>query len=228
MIGPARAVSLDVDGTLYRVRRLRVAWRLRHERGLLVAMMAAREKIRHEDPLEDGAALLRRQAELVAPSFALTIEAAEARLQAIALALPDALTRGVRPFAGVRSALEAAHARGLKLAVLSDYDPAEKLRYLGLHDLPWAASIGAEALGTLKPHRKGFDAVASALGLAPSAIVHIGDREDLDVQGALAAGMRAWRFDPRGDSDSQAEKTFRQWGVGSLSPLFDGPPMSTG
>ncbi|MCK6552407.1 hypothetical protein L6R52_41650, partial [Myxococcota bacterium] len=79
-LGPARAISLDMDGTLYRVRRLRVLWRLRFERGLLLALLAAREKMRHEPPLADAEALAQREAELVAPSFELGIDEARARI----------------------------------------------------------------------------------------------------------------------------------------------------
>ena len=68
---PVRALSLDLDGTLYAVPRARVAWRLRRERGLLVALMAARERMRHEPPLADREAVLAREVELVAPSFGL-------------------------------------------------------------------------------------------------------------------------------------------------------------
>lgn len=223
---PARAVSLDVDGTLYRVRKLRVAWRLRWERGLLVAMMAAREKVRHEPPLADGEALLRRQAELVAPSFDLPVEEAVDRLRALRAGLADALTRGVRPYGGVRSALEAAHARGLALAVLSDFDPLPKLRHLGLADLPWAACLGAEDSGALKPHARVYERLVDALGLPPASIVHVGDREDLDVAGALGVGMRAWRFDPkRGGGPSAAEHGFSRWGVATFEPLW-APPVA--
>ena len=122
---PARGLSVDVDGTLYRVRRLRVLWRLRWERGLLLAAMAAREKLRSGPPAEDRAGLLRQQAELVAPSFGWSIDQTTDRLDALGALLPEALTRGIPPFAGVRSALEGAVAKGLKIAVFSDWDPDE-------------------------------------------------------------------------------------------------------
>lgn len=221
MSGAAAAICVDVDDTLYRVRRLRVAWRLRSERGLLVALVAAREKLRHEPPCADREALLIREAELVAPSFGLTQAEAIDRIRKLRAAMPQALTRKIGPLAGVKSALEAASVRGLKLAVLSDYDPDEKLRYLGLDDLPWAVTIGAETHGALKPHRRSFDAVAQALGLAPERIVHVGDREDLDVEGALAAGFRAWRFLVRGSTRTRAEHTFDRWGISVFAPLFD-------
>jgi putative hydrolase of the HAD superfamily len=216
---PARGISVDVDGTLYRVRRLRVLWRLRWERGLLLAAMAAREKLRSGSPAEDRTGLLRQQAELVAPSFGWSIEHAMDRLDALGALLPEALTRGILPFGGVRSALEGAVAKGLKIAVFSDWDPEEKLRWLGLDDLPWQAQVSAERSGALKPHRRAFDQVAEALALPPGDIVHVGDREDIDVRGALDAGMRAWRFSPRGGLPTAAEHEFGRWSVGVFGPL---------
>jgi putative hydrolase of the HAD superfamily len=217
---PARAISFDMDGTLYRVRRLRVAWRLRWERGLLVALLAAREKMRHEAPLDDRDALAAREAELVAPSFNLSREDALRRIRDLREAMPDALTLGASPYRGVVSALEAAHVRGLKLAVLSDYEPGKKLAHLGLDHLPWAALIAAENSGALKPHPRAFVEVARALSIDPADIVHVGDREDLDVEGAIGAGMRAWRFSRSGKKvTSRAEHVFTEWGVSLFQTL---------
>ena len=217
---PALGISVDVDGTLYRVRRLQVAWRLRHQRGLLVALVAAREKLRHEAPFDDQIELEAREAELVAPAFGMTVRQASEALARLRAALPEALTDQMRPFRGVRSALEAAHARGLKLAVLSDYDPVEKLQRLGLDDLPWAATLGAEQVGVLKPHPRAFHELAEAMGVARQRIVHVGDREDLDVRGALGAGMRAWRFAVGPVVRSRAERSFTGWRVGLFEPLW--------
>lgn len=215
----ARAISVDMDGTLYRVHRLRAAWRLRWERGLLLALLAAREKIRHEDPLFDEHELARREAELVAPSFGLSIDEAARRIQVLRRWMPAALTKGFAPYRGVRSALEAAHARGLKIAVLSDYDPDEKLGHLGLGDLPWSATLASERCGALKPHPRSFLRLAELLGVSPGEIVHIGDREDLDVQGALGAGFRAWRFTRDERVMSASEHHFKEWSVGLFVPL---------
>lgn len=219
---PAAALSLDVDGTLYRVRRVRVAWRLREDRGLLVALLAAREKIRREPPLRDGAALEEREVELVAPALALDPDEARVRLSRLRHRLPEALARGMHPHPGVRAALEAAHARGLRLATLSDFDPVPKLRFLGLDDLPWSVHVGADVVGTFKPQPAPFRRVVQLLDLSPETVVHVGDREDADVVGALEAGLRAWRFDRERQGRSAAEKTFSTWRLDLFAPLF--PP----
>lgn len=217
---PAEVLSLDLDGTLYRVQRFRVAWRLRHERGLLLALAAAREKIRHEGFFESQAALHAREVELVAPSFGLSIEETGARLDALRAVFPEVLTKGMRPYSGVRGALEAAHARGLKLAILSDYEAEEKLKYLGLEDLPWETWVSAEACGALKPHRAPFERLAEQVGVPLETVVHIGDREDVDVAGALAAGMRAWRFSPMRRILSDAERVFHRWPLDLFQALW--------
>jgi FMN phosphatase YigB (HAD superfamily) len=217
----ARALSFDLDGTLYRVRRARVAWRLRRSRPLLDAMLAAREQLRGEPPCAGLDALILREAELVAPRLRWTVDEARQRLVELHAAMPYALTRGARAFAGVAAALGAAARAGLRLAVLSDYDAEAKLADLGLAELPWAAVVGAENLGALKPHRAGFVAVAARLEVPIEALVHVGDREDLDVRGALEAGARAWRFDPRGRGEpSRAERVFDRWTAATFEPLW--------
>ena len=217
------AISVDLDGTLYKVRRLRVALRLHSDRHLLVALLAARERIRREPPLEDGASLFRRQVDLVAPRFGWTTSETEQRLLVLKDRLPNALTRGMRPFRGVREALGEAKLAGLKLAVLSDYAPEEKLRWLGLHELGFDVMLGADATGALKPHPRPFESLARALSLPPEAVLHVGDREDLDIEGALGAGLRAWRFAPAGEAETRAEHQFRAWHAGLFAPICGEP-----
>ncbi|MBK8014763.1 MAG: HAD family hydrolase [Deltaproteobacteria bacterium] len=202
---------MDLDGTLYRISRARVIWRLRRYRGLLLALLAAREKIRHEPPLPNEGALRAREAELVAPSVGLSTSEAAPQLAALRRAIPSALTAGAVPYPGVRMALLAAARRNLKLVLFSDYDPREKLSHLGLDDLPWSLSFGAEELGALKPHPVAFRWLAEQMDVPVEAVLHVGDREDLDVAGALAAGARAWRFAPDGWRPTRAERVFGRW-----------------
>lgn len=176
-----------------------------------MALLAAREKIRHEPPLASLTALRAREVELVAPSFGLSTSDATAQLDALRRAIPSALTAGATPYPGVRMALLAAARRNLKLVLFSDYDPKEKLSNLGLADLPWSLSFGAEELGALKPHPVAFRWLADQIGVSVASVLHVGDREDLDVAGALAAGARAWRFAPEGRRVTRAERVFGYW-----------------
>ena len=227
MTKAARAISVDVDGTLYRVRRLRVAWRLRHERGLVLALVAARERIRHEGAFDSLEALEAREVELVAPSFGLSREEAMARLVNLRREIPHALTRGARPHGGVEGALRAAASHGLKLAVLSDYAAEEKLAYLGLASLPWSVTVAADACGALKPHPRPYAHLCERLGIPPEDVVHVGDREDVDVEGACLAGLRAWRFSERRGEATAAERVFSKWSLDVFRPLWEGQPSAS-
>jgi 2-haloalkanoic acid dehalogenase type II len=53
------------------------------------------------------------------------------------------------------------------------------------------ASISAQAFGIGKPEAAIFHAACELAGAAPAAVLHIGDDGELDVDGALAAGLRA-------------------------------------
>ena len=53
------------------------------------------------------------------------------------------------------------------------------------------------SLGVRKPSREYFAAVLADLGLPPERVVMVGDEWEADVEGALAAGMRAVWYDPR-------------------------------
>jgi putative hydrolase of the HAD superfamily len=56
----------------------------------------------------------------------------------------------------------------------------------------------AEELGVAKPERSTYLAVCAALGVHPGAALHVGDRHDLDVLAARAAGLQAVHVDRSG------------------------------
>jgi phosphoglycolate phosphatase-like HAD superfamily hydrolase len=92
---------------------------------------------------------------------------------------------------GLRTALVALNDAGLRLGVYSDYPPDAKLKALGVDDL-FEVTLGATdaAVNAFKPSPIGFLAGADALDAAPADVVYVGDRHDVDGQGAAAAGMR--------------------------------------
>ena len=69
-------------------------------------------------------------------------------------------------------------------------------------------------VGHAKPHPEPFRRAADSLGIAPGAILHVGDIERTDVAGALAAGFRAVRIDGGEQrwGPSAAEAVVRSWG----------------
>jgi len=52
-------------------------------------------------------------------------------------------------------------------------------------------AFSAQGFGSAKPHAPIFHAAAASIGLAPEAVLHVGDDAALDVVGALEAGMQA-------------------------------------
>ncbi len=68
------------------------------------------------------------------------------------------------------------------------------------------ADVGAHRIGVAKPDVRIFHAAAHAAGVAPHEVLHVGDDPELDVLGALQAGMQtvwvnragqAWRHGPQ-------------------------------
>jgi len=53
------------------------------------------------------------------------------------------------------------------------------------------ASISAQEFGVAKPDPRIFHAAASAIGVAPHEVLHVGDDATLDAQAAITAGMQA-------------------------------------
>ncbi len=97
-----------------------------------------------------------------------------------------------RAFDDAAPALRELRGRGLRLAVVSNWDCSlrEVLDSAGLLGLVDAVVASAE-VGAAKPDPAPFRAALDALGCEASEAVHVGDREDNDVRGAEAAGIRA-------------------------------------
>lgn len=90
----------------------------------------------------------------------------------------------------VPAVLATLSARGLRLAVVSNWDhrlPA-LLAALGLADRLEAIVYSSE-VGVEKPDPRIFAAALARLGVEPRAAVHVGDGRLEDVDGALAAGL---------------------------------------
>lgn len=109
--------------------------------------------------------------------------------------------RSWRVFDDVDEALIAIRRAGLQIAVLTNgtmQQQNDKLTRVGL-----AGRVGpvytAEELGAAKPAATAYLAACQRWGLAPDAVLHVGDRYDLDVAAARAAGLRALHLDRTGE-----------------------------
>jgi FMN phosphatase YigB (HAD superfamily) len=91
---------------------------------------------------------------------------------------------------GAAAALADLRRRGLKLAVVANWDCAlpGHLARLGL-DRHFAAVVTSAEAGAPKPDPAPFLLALERLGVEPSRAVHVGD-EETDELGAAAAGMR--------------------------------------
>jgi putative hydrolase of the HAD superfamily len=191
---PTTAVLLDALGTLLTFEppapHLRAALR---ERGIAVSEAAAAEAIRAEIAFyrahlhegRDAASLedLRsRAAEAMRPALGAAGDLVAPLLESLRFrAYPDAAP-----------ALRELRSRGVRLVVVSNWDVSlhERLEETGLAPLVDGAVASAE-LGHAKPDRAIFDHALALAGTAPEAALHAGDSVDADVEGALAAGLRA-------------------------------------
>lgn len=190
---PLAAVSLDLDGTLYSIKRMV----MRHPatflrlRRFFRALHSVRDQLRGQGPVAD---LRAEQAVLLGRALGLRTDQATARIEEVVDRQWMAIFDSVEPFVGLRETLAGLVDQGVRLAVLSDYPVWPKLGGLGLAHLPFAAIINTEDVGALKPHPAAFEQLASLLELDRAEILHVGDIEANDIDGALAAGMRAARF----------------------------------
>jgi HAD superfamily hydrolase (TIGR01509 family) len=102
-----------------------------------------------------------------------------------------------RGIAGMRELVEDLHRRGVPMAVVSNSEG--RLAAL-LDELDWSRFFVAIAdsgvLGVAKPDPAIFAWTLERLGVPAGEVVHVGDSRGADVDGALAAGMRAIWFGP--------------------------------
>ena len=91
----------------------------------------------------------------------------------------------------VENCLKSLHNKGVKIAVFSDYGYVEeKLEAIGF-DLKLTDYIfDAPSLGGLKPCKEAFQKICETMNVAPQNCLMVGDRDDTDGAGAIAAGMQ--------------------------------------
>ena len=197
-----RAVLFDVDGTLYHQGPLRVA--MACELGLVPCVTAgpahARATWRVLRTFREVREALRAHGCADAPlehlQYAETAQRTGVDVDTVRSVVDEWIFR--RPLrylvrvrrAGLVSALSALEADGLRAGVFSDYPAGDKLRALGIDRY-----IGLRVCATdpdvnaFKPHPRGFLAACDRWGLRPDEVAYVGDRTDVDVPGAVAAGL---------------------------------------
>ncbi len=110
-----------------------------------------------------------------------------------------ARARAWRVFPEVVDALRALRARGLRLAVVSNFDHRLEALLAGLGLAPFLDGVVLSArAGVAKPAPAIFRMALAGLGVPPVAALHCGDGVAADVEGARAAGLRAALLDRTG------------------------------
>jgi len=99
-------------------------------------------------------------------------------------------------FDDVQPTLEVLRGRGLKLAVISNWDQRLRplLARLGLSEFFEPIIVSVE-VGFAKPSPQIFERAVSLLGMPARAIIHVGDSFAEDITGAISAGLHAVLID---------------------------------
>lgn len=209
-----RAVVFDVDGTLYPASALYLRCIdifVRHPRlveGFSVVRKELRTlQMRSDYTPRDAEELHQLQASLLAQRMHIPQDQVRKLMEFFFYAMLPERFASIRPFPGVRNAIETIRSNGIAVAALSDLPPTEKIKALGLSDLLEHA-LCAEEFGVLKPHPWVFAALIERLGYAPSEILYVGNNPVYDIQGAKNAGMAAARC---GRPTALADFSFTKW-----------------
>jgi putative hydrolase of the HAD superfamily len=194
-----KVIVFDVDGTLYRQAPLRRAMLFRLLRltaahplegwrtfRTLNAYRRAQEELRGESSGDLAQAQIKLASNRSRSDSASVIACVERWMEQEPLAvLPRCAHTGLVKF------LHACKARGLRLAVLSDYPAAAKLDALEIAELfEMVLCAQAPEVGVFKPDPRGLLVALQRLGVNRDECLYVGDRADVDAAAAEAAGIR--------------------------------------
>lgn len=132
-----------------------------------------------------------------------------------------------RIYDDVLPALEQLKSRGLRLAVISNWDDrlAPLLQSLGLAN-HFDAIFASAVIGAHKPSPGIFHHAATQLQVTPAEILHIGDSQNEDIVGARTAGFQARRIRRSGATEPHDINTLTSHGLG-IADLSGGPLIET-
>ena len=192
---PIQAITLDLDDTLWpfapigaRIEQVLHDWMLQHSPATAAmfpqaAMRELRERAYLDNPhLHHDLSALRR----LALQQALQDSGADAALLEPAYEAFFAARNQVEYYPDALDALQRIAAR-VPVAALSNGNA--DLERIGVAHL-FAFQLGAREHGAAKPVASIFHAACERLGVAPEHVLHVGDHIEMDVAGAMSAGLR--------------------------------------
>jgi FMN phosphatase YigB (HAD superfamily) len=219
-----RAILLDVDGTLYHQQSLRglMAFELSTAPIVLGSIRETLYVWRILKYFREGREALRTMggssAPLVSLQYSLVADRVGVTSREVEMVVSEWMYR--RPLKYLRICrrrdmkefFQLAADRGLLTGVFSDYPVREKLQGLGIH-VPLTVEICATdpEINAFKPNPKGFLHACHLWNLHPGEVLYVGDRHDVDAQGAKAAGMPYVIFSRRASPgfDGNAKTEYR-------------------
>ena len=192
---PVRAITLDLDDTLWpfapigaRIEQVLHDWMLEHSPATaamypVAAMRELRERLYHAHPhLHHDLSALRRL------TLAEALENSGAGL--------DLLEPAYEAFYAARNqvefypdALDALRRIAARVPVAALSNGNADLHRIGIGGL-FAFQLGAREFGAAKPDPRIFHAACARLGVAHAQVLHVGDHVEMDVAGAMRAGLR--------------------------------------
>lgn len=192
---PVLAITLDLDDTLWpfapigaRIDQVLYEWMLQHSPATaamypVAAMRELRERSFHDNPqLHHDLSALRR----LTLREALENSGADLALLEPAYEAFYAARNQVEFYPDAVDALARIAAR-VPVAALSNGNA--DLARIGLSHL-FAFQLGSREHGAAKPAASIFHAACTRLGVAPAQVLHVGDHAEMDVAGAIQAGLR--------------------------------------
>lgn len=190
---PTRLVVFDLDGTLYKKKRM--VWRMLIAAPCEWRMMLAERKTRNalrgqyfETKDAFDKAFFQLFAEIRGCSAQQAMEWCEKRYMPL---LVSVIRKYYTSVEWLSSFAEECKNRDIRLVVLSDYGHMhEKLAALDIEEQLFDWVVSAPELGGLKPAPQLMSRVVERMNVTPDQCLVIGDREDTDGLLAEAAGAR--------------------------------------
>lgn len=192
---PVQAITLDLDDTLWpfapigaRIDQVLYEWMLQHSPATaamypVAAMRELRERSFHDNPqLHHDLSALRR----LTLSEALQKSGADLALVEPAYEAFYAARNQVEFYPDALDALARIAAK-VPVAALSNGNA--DLQRIGV-DHHFSFQLGSREHGAAKPAPSIFHAACERLGVPPAQVLHVGDHAEMDVAGAIQAGLR--------------------------------------